>query len=102
MAYTVSLTALAEADAYAAFERIRAVAPASAAPLAHRPVCSHPDAGRHARPLSGDSRSRRTQRPAAPSAVRQADKRVPYHLRHAGRLRGRPARPRAADMARRA
>jgi plasmid stabilization system protein ParE len=31
MAYTVSLTALAEADAYAAFERIRAVAPASAA-----------------------------------------------------------------------
>jgi len=31
MAYTVSLTARAEADAYAAFERIRAVAPASAA-----------------------------------------------------------------------
>ena len=31
MAYTVSLTALAEADAYAAFERIREVAPASAA-----------------------------------------------------------------------
>ena len=30
MAYTVSLTARAEADAYAAFERIRAVAPASA------------------------------------------------------------------------
>ena len=31
MAYTVSLTALAEADAYTAFERIRAVAPASVA-----------------------------------------------------------------------
>src|SRR5712691_6712128 len=31
MAYTVSLTARAEADAYAASERIRAVAPASAA-----------------------------------------------------------------------
>jgi toxin ParE1/3/4 len=31
MAYTVSLTAPAEADAYAAFERIREVAPASAA-----------------------------------------------------------------------
>jgi len=32
MAYTVSLTATAEADAYAAFERIREVVPASAAP----------------------------------------------------------------------
>ena len=32
MAYRVSLTAPAEADAYAAFERIREVAPASAAP----------------------------------------------------------------------
>ena len=31
MAYTASLTASAEADAYAAFERIREVAPASAA-----------------------------------------------------------------------
>src|SRR5437899_4973761 len=31
MAYTVSLSGSAEADAYAAFERIRAVAPASAA-----------------------------------------------------------------------
>lgn len=31
MAYTVSLAATAEADAYAAFERIREVAPASAA-----------------------------------------------------------------------
>ena len=31
MAYTVSLTGTAEADAYAAFERIREVAPASAA-----------------------------------------------------------------------
>src|SRR5713226_9457656 len=31
MAYTVSFTATAEADAYAAFERIREVAPASAA-----------------------------------------------------------------------
>jgi plasmid stabilization system protein ParE len=32
MAYRVSLTATTEADAYAAFERIREVAPASAAP----------------------------------------------------------------------
>jgi plasmid stabilization system protein ParE len=31
MAYAVSLTAIAEADAYVAFERIREVAPASAA-----------------------------------------------------------------------
>jgi len=31
MAYTVSLTTLAEADVYTAFERIRTVAPASAA-----------------------------------------------------------------------
>lgn len=32
MAYKVSLTATAEADAYTAFERIREVAPSSAAP----------------------------------------------------------------------
>jgi plasmid stabilization system protein ParE len=31
MAYTISLTATAEADVYAAFDRIREVAPASAA-----------------------------------------------------------------------
>ncbi len=55
MAYKVSLTGPAEADAYAAFERIREVAPHSAARWLTD--CGYEDTCRHARPLSCDSRS---------------------------------------------
>ena len=99
MAYTVSLSGSAEADAYAAFEHIREVAPASAARwLTGLFAAIQTLADMPARcPVIPEADE--LGQPAAPFVIRQADRHVSDYLRHPGRLRGRPARPRAENMA---
>jgi hypothetical protein len=85
MAYRVSLAAPAEADAYAAFDRIRAAAPMACGEVAHAVIRGHFQLGQASLPVSRRSRGKRTWLSRPPFAVRQRERCLPDRFSCPGR-----------------